>query len=170
MLAGVALTAAAASYGLSVFDRLSNGGYGDPRSPSQQAFNQLKTTFKDQRSDLLILITAETGTITSDGDRLNRIQNDLKTVSETPGVTKVTSYFSTGAPTLVSTDSKQTLASVVLDGNQAKQTTTYQRIAAKLHSHDGLQIAYGGYVAINDQISTQIEKDVTKAEILSFAI
>ncbi|HEY6737030.1 MAG TPA: MMPL family transporter [Candidatus Saccharimonadia bacterium] len=170
LAAGIALTIVAAHLGLSVFGRLSSGGYGDPKASSQQARQQLNNIFHDQRADLLVLFTADQGGIVSDADHLERVKTAVQTIRDTAGVHEVTSYFSTGMPSFVSTDGKQTFATVVLDGNESQQTKTYHDIAGAVTSQRGIAVAYGGMVPINDQISDQIAKDLGTAEKLSFPI
>jgi len=160
----------AASYGLTVFSRLSSGGYGDPNSSSEKALSTLSSEFKNQRSDLVILFSASDRSITSDPSTAQFVRRQLDTAKSTSGVANVTSYFSTGAPDFVSTSGRQTFATVALNGTQAEKVTTFHNLQNQIKSGTGVAVEYGGFVAVNDQISAQVTKDLAKAEMLSFPI
>ncbi len=170
LTAGLILAVIAASYGLTVFSRLSSGGYGDPNSSSEKALSTLSSEFKNQRSDLVILFSASDRSITSDPSTAQFVRRQLDTAKSTSGVANVTSYFSTGAPDFVSTSGRQTFATVALNGTQAEKVTTFHNLQNQIKSGTGVAVEYGGFVAVNDQISAQVTKDLAKAEMLSFPI
>ncbi len=170
LMAGLVLAVIAASYGLSVFSRLSSGGYGDPDSSSQKAMTTLTNNFKNQRSDLIMLFSASESGITKNAATSEVVKRQLDRAKSETGVAHVTSYFSTGAADFISTNTKQTFASIALDGNEAQQTATFHALQNQIKTGDGVEITYGGVIAVNDQIDTQVSQDLAKAEMLSFPI
>jgi RND superfamily putative drug exporter len=170
LTAGLILTILAASYGLTVFSRLSNGGYGDPNSSSEKALSALTSKFKDQRADLIVLFGANGQSITTDAATAQVVKRQLETAKQTAGVANVVSYFSTKAPDFVSTDGQQTFATIALDGSPAQKIATLHTLQDRIKTGSGVEVAYGGFVAVNDQISTQVTQDLAKAEMLSFPI
>src|SRR5450759_1649950 len=128
LIAGLVLAVVAASYGLTVFPRLSSGGYGDPNSSSEKALSTLSSKFKDQRADLIILFSASDRSITNDASRAQFVRRQLNTAKSTAGVASVTSYFSTGATDFVSTTGRQTFATIALDGAEAQKIATFHSL------------------------------------------
>lgn len=170
MAAGALTVVAAASYGLSVFKHLSDGGYGDPKSSSYQAQTTINEQFKDQRSDLLVLFTTENDLLVTDPGPSAAISQRLTKLADDASVSRSVSYFSTGSPGFLSKKRQQTFASVSLKGTAAEKKAAYHRLEEAVKSGDGITVQYGGFVAINDQISRQISQDLEKAEVLSFPI
>lgn len=170
LLAGLVLSLIAANYGLGVISRLSSGGYGDPNSSSEKALSTLSSRFKDQRADLVILFSSSEPSITGDPSTAQFVRRQLDTAESTAGVAHVASYFSTGAPDFVSAEGKQTFATITLEGSEAQKTAALHDLQNQIKPGGGVDVGFGGAVAVNDQISNQISKDLTKAELLSFPI
>lgn len=168
---GLAAALAAAFYGLQVFDHLSSGGYGDPTSESWQARQLLDDNFDDQRTDVVLLFETTDSSAAITGPAASKIRQMLDDVKQTAGVDAVSSYFSTNSPVFVSTDGRQTFASLALAGDEQNQLQVLEKLEKRWPQNvGGVKIYFGGSLAINQQISNQISEDLKKAELLSFPI
>ncbi|HEX3082262.1 MAG TPA: MMPL family transporter [Candidatus Saccharimonadia bacterium] len=169
LAAGVLLVAAAGAWGVGVFGHLSSGGFDDPSASSYKALNLITKEFPHQHTDVVVLFTSHNGPLT-DPKVAAVVKADVAKIRNAAGVTTVTDWFTVPVPALLSRDSHQTYTLVSLDGSLSKQTDTYRHLKDLVPGSAGVQVQYGGQVAINDQINHQTSEDLAKAEALSFPI
>src|SRR5271169_456507 len=109
------LVALAAVWGTGVFGKLSSGNnFTPPASQSQREANQASQVFGRNNADVVVLYHSATMSVSDPGYR----QAVTAALSGLPraDVARVRSYWSTGSPSLVSTDGHSTYAVLQLTG------------------------------------------------------
>src|SRR6266498_3322199 len=162
--AGV-LVVAAAVWGTGVFGSLGGAGFEDPDSDSARAAQQAKRVFGRHQADVVVLYSSPTLTVDDPAFRTAA----QRTLGALPRryVAKVTSYWDTGAPQLVSTDRHATYAVLELAGADGDaREEALEEVTDELAA-PGLSTRLGGAVAIDHDIDTQVAKDIARAETLS---
>ncbi len=161
----------AAVWGTGVFGQLSSGdNFTPPSSPSQQEANRADQVFGRNDADVVVLYRSATMTVTDPAYR----QAVTAALAGLPhaDVARVTTYWSTGSPTLVSTDKHSTYAVLQLTGaDDAARHTTYNAIKAELTSPgDGISAQVGGNVPLEVAINNEVSADIAKAEGFSMPV
>jgi putative drug exporter of the RND superfamily len=171
VLAGTAASlVAAGALGGNVADRLTSGGFEDENSESFRAAETLKEQFGVEDPNLLLLVTAEDGTV----DAPHVAAAGAKLTDELAaeeGVDQVASYWSTGAPALRSDDSSQALVVGVITGDEDEARETIERISPT-YSRDGqdVDVAVGGFEELFRVVGTTIEGDLARAESIALPV
>ncbi len=155
-------------YGSSVVGRLQpDDGQPVKNAESTKVTNAITDTFKERGASGIILFTAKDPSFTADDKayraEVTRLLEGLK------GATNLNTYYSTGSDTLVSRDRSQTFATVTLPGNDQEQ---FERLTEfqETSQSSRLKVDVGGQIVAQKQISEQIEKDLTRAEIVTLPI
>ena len=169
LLAGLAVVAGAAAYGLGVFGALSNGGYFVEGSESWNAATTLREDFPEQPVDVFMVYRSGELTVEDPAfaDEVTAVTDALRT--QHPDIT-IRSWFDTPSPALVSEDQHATqvlltfpeigdesglsLFRVLQDDLQATTLTTY----------------VGGPLALFDDVNSQVKQDITRAESISLPL
>ncbi len=161
----------AGAVGFQAFGKLDGGGYNDPKSESSRAFEYLKTDFKVKDPAVLLVIdspntTADDPTVR---ESVTSIANEISAVT---GVTNLVSYWSTGAPQLLSADRKAGYLFVYsndesFDGLSNVAKLVEDRIGSE---YKGLSIYYTGTGAVGDAINTKISEDLKKSESIAIPL
>src|SRR5205085_5431200 len=99
----VVLLPIAAFVGSGVFKALKPGGYDDPSTESYKARQQILREFGVGGADLVPLYTVQSGTVQDEAVRAS-ISTALVLVAQDPAVTRVLSFYNSGAPQFVSKD------------------------------------------------------------------
>jgi len=165
--AGV-LVVAAAVWGTGVFGSLGGAGFEDPDSDSARAAQQAKRAFGRHQADVVVLYSSATLTV-DDAAFRTAAQRTLDALPDRY-VTKVTSYWDTGAPQLVSADRHATYAVLELagaDGDAREEALA--EVTGELAA-PGLSTRLGGQVAIDRDIDSQVGADIARAESLSLPL
>ena len=168
--ATVALLAVAGGVGFSAESHLSTGGFTDPSWESSRAQSALIGTFHSTQPNLLLLVTASSGSVTdpavaADGTRISQ------RLAQQPGVVGVASFWSRGDPTLRSTDGRQALIAAVVTGDENSVRDAAKKIAADFDGSDGtVSVSAGGSAEIAAEIADQSAKDLSKADTISLPI
>src|SRR6266545_4390636 len=155
----------AAVWGTGVFGSLGGAGFEDPDSDSARAAQQAKRVFGRHQADVVVLYSSPTLTVDDPAFRTAA----QRTLGALPRryVAKVTSYWDTGAPQLVSTDRHATYAVLELAGADGDaREEALEEVTDELAA-PGLSTRLGGAVAIDHDIDTQVAKDIARAETLS---
>ena len=171
VLAGTAVAlVAAGALGGNVADRLTSGGFEDENSESFQAAETLREQFGVQDPNLLLLVTAEGGTV---DDRNVATAGTMLTeeLAAEEGVDQVVSYWNTGAQALRSDDSTQALVVGVITGDEDQARETIERISPS-YSRDGedIDVAVGGFEELFRVVGTTIEGDLARAEAIALPV
>ncbi len=164
----------AAAWGTGVFGKLSSGdNFTPPSSQSQQEANRADQVFGRNDADVVVLYRSATMTVTDPAYR----QAVTAALGSLPpaDVAKVTTYWSSGSPSLVSTDRHSTYAVLQLTGaDDAARHQTYDAIKAELTpaslAADGVSAQVGGNVPLEVAINNEVSADIAKAEGFSMPV
>src|SRR6266536_2153395 len=168
------LVAFAAVWGTGVFGKLSSGNsFTPPASQSQREADQASQAFGRNDADVVLLYRSATRTV---GDPAYR-QAVTAALSGLPRaeVARVSTYWSTGSPRLVSTDRHATYAVLQLTGaDDAARHDSYQAIKAELTpaslAASGVTARVGGTVPMEAAINSEVTANIAKAELFSMPV
>ena len=161
-------------WGTGVFGQLSSGdNFTPPASESQHEANLAAQVFGRNDADVVVLYRSAAMTVSDPAYR----QAVTAALSRLPraDVAKVTTYWSSGSPSLVSTDRHSTYAVLQLTGaDDAARHTTYDAIKNDLIpaslAADGVTARVGGNVAMEVAINSEVTADIAKAEGFSMPV
>jgi trehalose monomycolate/heme transporter len=161
-------------WGTGVFGKLSSGdNFTPPASQSQREANQAARVFGRNDADVVVLYRSASMTVSDPGYR----QAVTAALSGLPraDVAGVTTYWSTGSPSLVSADRHATYAVLQLTGaDDAARHTTYDAIKTELApaslAASGVTARVGGTVPMEVAINSEVTADIAKAEGFSMPV
>ncbi|HEU5385719.1 MAG TPA: MMPL family transporter [Streptosporangiaceae bacterium] len=168
------LVAFAAVWGTGVFGKLSSGNdFTPPSSQSQREAGRAAQVFGRNDADVVVLYRSATMTV-ADPAYKAAVTAALKNLPRAD-VAKVTTYWSTGSPRLVSADRHATYAAVQLTGaDDAARHQTYDAIKSDLTpaslSAAGVTATVGGSVATEVAINSEVTANIGKAEGFSMPV
>ncbi len=160
-----------AAFGGGVAARLSNGGFTDPTSQSSRAERALRDTFHTGDPNLVLLVTARHGTV--DGASAAAAGNALTTdIARQPGVESAFSYWTLGrVPPLRSRDARQGLVLARLSGSDDAVRRRIKEISPKFtRTTADVTVRVGGQAEVYRQVGAQTEKDLRRAESITFPL
>ena len=168
------LVAFAAAWGTGVFGKLSSGdNFTPPASQSQREANLAGQVFGGNDADVVVLYHSATMSVADPGYRqaVNAALSSLPRAD----VARVTTYWSTGSPGLVSTDRHSTYAVLKLTGaDDAARHKTYDAIKNDLTppvlAADGVTARVGGNVPMEVAINSEVTANIAKAEGFSMPV
>ena len=164
----------AAVWGTGVFGRLSSGdNFTPPTSQSQREANQADQVFGRNDADVVVLYRSATMTVADPAYR-QAVTTALAALPRAD-VAGVTTYWSTGSPSLVSANRHDTYAVLQLTGaDDAARHTTYDAIKAELTPAslpaNGVTAEVGGNVPLEVAINNEVTADIAKAEGFSMPV
>ena len=172
VLAGSAVFAVAAvAFGGSVVSSLKSGGFTDQGSESIRAATLQDRIFHTSDPNIVLLVTARQGTV--DDPSVAREGAVLtRELAATPGVSKAYSYWTLGSPQpLRSEDASQALVLGVIRGHD---DVVHDRAAVIVDRFDGVRgpvtVQVGGQGEVFREVGNQVEKDLRKAEAITFPV
>jgi RND superfamily putative drug exporter len=135
----------AAVFGTSVFGSLVDGGFEDPDSESQRALAAVEQSLGRQDSDVLAVYRSDT--VRVDDPAFEAAVTGVLDELPRTDVAQVTSFWSTGAPALVSEDGRSTVVALQLAGaTEQERAEAYERVAEALEPPPGFEVLRGGPV------------------------
>jgi RND superfamily putative drug exporter len=163
----IAFVVFAGVWGTGVFGAMTGGGFNDPDSESTRAGEVAERELGRGGGDVVVLYSSDALTV-DDPAYADAVEQSL---ADLPGdvVQKSQTFFSTGAPQLVSDDRRSTYAVLTLAGNEDRRTQGLEQIESEL-SAPGLEIRLGGGTTINRDVNEQVGADIAKAETISMPI
>jgi RND superfamily putative drug exporter len=164
----LAVLVMSAVLGVGAFGRLLSGGFDNPSSASSRAAVLLDRHFGGQ-PDIIFLVHARTGTVDSPAVLASGTAL-ATTLTHDSRLSGVTSYWTTHAPGLRSTDSSDALILTHVVGTTDQATTTATSILAD-YAHENTSAAtvrIGG--ALGSGTNTQVTKDLALAESVAVPI
>jgi putative drug exporter of the RND superfamily len=170
LVVAVAVVGLAGVFGTGVVAKLRSGGFQDPAASSTRAEAALENTFHTGEPNLVLLVTADSGTVdqarlASGGLELTRRLAAERDVSE------VQSYWTTKAPQLRSTDGRQALVLARIAGDDdATQKRAGQLATGFERDQGGMRVQVGGQARVFGEVSDQVERDLTRAEGIAVPI
>ena len=153
------------------FDRLSGGGFDDPAAESSLAADQLEDAFGAGDANVVLLVTAEGGSVDDDTVAAEGVRLTEELAAE-PSIEQAFSYWTLGsAPPLRSGDGTQALVLARIGGDEDEVDEAIEELAPR-YTRDGdvLDVAVGGQAQSFRQVSTQVESDLVRAETITFPI
>ena len=166
--AGLALVVVAAVYGLGVFGSLSNGGFDDPASESARSLATEHATFASHDADIVIIYSSPSMRVSDPAFR----ESVLKVISGLPqgSARRVTTWYQTPSPTLISGDQHATRVIISLSGTtQDEKGTLFDQVRPHLNAA-GLSTNVGGAWAVFRDVNKHVSADITRAEAISMPI
>jgi RND superfamily putative drug exporter len=150
--------------GAGAFGKLKNGGFDDPAAPSTQALQLIDERFGGQ-TNLVLLVTANAGDVDSVEDAGTELTRQLAGEAD---VTGVVSYFTTGAPSLRSSDGRSALVLGHIDGDESQVATrSDDLLAAYAGDRGALSVQAGGAAGINHDVTGQVTRSLAIAEAIA---
>jgi uncharacterized membrane protein YdfJ with MMPL/SSD domain len=169
LIAGLAFMLASGLAGTTLFGTLKTGGYDNPEAESIRAVELLRKELNRDDRTLVVLFTSNDGLQVDDPEYKAEVEETLARLEGQPNIGRTTSYFTTGAAQFVSNDRLSTYAAVGVNGDDDVQMQVMDVVRPLLTS-DRLQVRLGGYPATAQDITEQVEKDLQRAELLSFPV
>jgi uncharacterized membrane protein YdfJ with MMPL/SSD domain len=158
----------AAVWGTGVFGSLSGAGFDDPDSDSARAAQRVERVFGRHDADVVVLYSSPS--LTVDDPEFRTAAEVVLGALPDRYVTKVTTYWDTKAPPLVSPDRHSTYAVLELVGADIDaRDESYAEVKDDLVA-PGLTTKLGGVAAINHDINTQVSEDIARAESVSLPL
>ncbi|WNV84066.1 MMPL family transporter [Umezawaea sp. Da 62-37] len=170
MIATLVLTVMGGMWGLGVFDRLSEGGFGDPTSEAVRANKVIEDTFGRQGGDVVVMYTAPTGSTIDSPELKARIEKQLSGLPS-DAVKTVASYWNIPQPNpFGSADKSKALVAITLQASDSNtQLKDYARFSDQLVV-DGVETQLAGQIPVQKTISEMSGADLVRAEAVSMPI
>ena len=171
LLISVLTLITAGAIGFQAFGKLDGGGYNDPKSESSRAFEYLKSDF--QIKDPAVLLVIDSPDTTADDPSVRKAVTALVgEISTIEGISNTLSYWSTGAPQLLSADKKAGYLFVYgVDESFDGLSDVAKQVEEKIGStYKDLFIYYTGTGAVGDAINTKIGDDLKKSEAIAIPL
>ncbi|HEY7593367.1 MAG TPA: MMPL family transporter [Actinophytocola sp.] len=167
VLATIGFVAFAGVWGTGVFDRLADdASLSDPSSESAQISDRVTKELGAQKTHFVALYSSDYLTV-SDPAFAAEIAAVTKRVRGFAAVKQVTSFYETKAPQLVSRDKHATYLPIRFATGTDDATVAQVRDALAV---DTLKLQVGGPLAIDEDISGQVEHDIVRAELIAMPI
>ncbi|MEO8517761.1 MAG: efflux RND transporter permease subunit [Dermatophilaceae bacterium] len=168
LVAGLLLVVAAAVFGLGVFGSLSNGGYDDPESESARSLIAEHATFTSHDPDIVVIYSSTSMKATDPAFR--RAVSNVITGLPKGSIQRVTTWYQTPSPALLSKDQHSTRVILALTGtSQDQKAALYDRVSPHLGA-EGLTTTVGGQWAVFRDVNHRVAQDITRAEAISMPI
>ncbi|MFJ4472347.1 MMPL family transporter [Streptomyces sp. NPDC089424] len=170
LLAALVLTVLAVLAGSGVADRLGSGGWEDPDAQSTYATKALEREFPGSQPNLLLLVDA--GRASVDDPEVAAAAGRLTArLAGEKGVVGVGSYWRSKSPALRAEDGHEALIAARITGDEKTAGETLERIAPALRgAHGPLEVRLGGRVAVQHEMQTIIQEDLTRAELIALPV
>ena len=168
LIVGLVLVAAAAVFGLGVFGSLSNGGFDDPASESARSLAKEHATFTGHDADIVVIYSSASMKVSDPAFRasVSKVIRGLPKGS----IQRVTSWYQTPSPTLVSRDQHATRVIIALSGtSQGEKSARYDQVRTHLDAL-GLTTNIGGQSAVFSDVNGTVSRDIARAEAISMPI
>ena len=148
------------------FGVLKGGGFDDPNSDSSQARTLIDSQFGGQ-TNLVFLATPTDGNLDTSGV-VAAATAAVDRLKAEKGVDNVVSYWTEHVPSLASRDRRAGLITAHVSGDEDQAAKTATAVIKDVATEDGpLRIQAGGQLGANDDVTTQIAKDLALAESIA---
>ena len=158
------------TFGMRLSDRMSQEGWDDPNSDSTTAAAIEARTFgRDNNGDVILLFTAETGTI-DESPQFVAIQEYLTNLlaNHPDQIDHITSYFDKRVDRLISQDKRTAFAAIALKGDGDQTLKDFRAIETQLagasRMFPGVSTQIAGATAVADALDEGMSRDIRRAE------
>ncbi len=171
LVASVIFIALAGAFGAGVADHLSTGGFEDPASESTRAAARIEEAFGIADPDVVLLVEARSGSVDDREVRAAGLELTGALAAE-DGVGRVDSYWTLGgAPPLRSLDGSKAMVLANLEGSQNDKNEVLEDLTPEYTGSTGaIEVSVGGFAEVFRQVTTQVEKDLLRAEMIAIPI
>jgi RND superfamily putative drug exporter len=171
LFAAIAGVVAAGALGGNVATHLSNGGFDNPSSESSRAATSLQRVFHTGSPNFVLLVSAKDGSVDTPAVAQEGLVLTRRLAAES-GVADVASYWSEGnALALRSTNGTQALILARITGSDDQVRDRVKVLAPRYTlTTAAATVAVGGRAQIFNQVGTQVENDLRRAEAISIPI
>src|SRR5450631_3555423 len=168
LIGGMALVTAAAVFGLGVFGSLSNGGFEDPASQSARSLAAEHATFTSHDADVVVIYSSPSMKVGDPAFKAS-VSNVIAGLPK-GAVARITSWYQTPSPALISQDQHATRVILALSGTtQTQKSNLYDQVRPHLDA-PGLTTTVGGQWAVFNDVNHTVSKDIARAEAISMPI
>jgi RND superfamily putative drug exporter len=160
----------AGGLGAQVFAKFDSGGYSDPNSDSAKAWEYLENTFQVKDPTVVLIVKSKEGVDDPTvRERALRLEAEVRNESTAESVI---SYWSTGAPSLRSSDGKSAFIFVYLKSTDFSKIDSAGGYYQSKYDRDfeGLDIDASGTAVFANAINGKIQDDLKIAEAISIPI
>jgi putative drug exporter of the RND superfamily len=148
------------------FGVLKGGGFDDPNSDSSQARALIDSQFGGQ-TNLAFLATPTDGNLDAT-DVASAATAAVDRLKAEKGVDNVVSYWTEHVPSLASRDGHAGLIAAHVSGDEDQAAKTATAVIKDVATdHGPVRIQAGGQLGVNDDVTTQIAKDLALAESIA---
>jgi RND superfamily putative drug exporter len=172
ILAGVGIVLAAAA-GIHAPSKLKSAGFVSAKAPAQLAQNRLDRQFAGGSPNLILLVQARSGDVDQPPVAAAG-RSIVALVGASPGVSNVTSYWTSGSEALRSRSGTEALVLAHIAGtdNVLKNRTNavVNMVAAATGPAAPVTVRAGGLSATNNSIGTQVSRDLAVAESIAIPL
>lgn len=158
--------------GAGVAESLTPGGFDDPAAEAPRTATLLRDTFGTREPQIVVLATVAGDKSVDDPDVVAAGLALTEQLAAEPGVEEATSYWTLGSvPPLQGDEGHQALLLAVLGGDENAVDDRVGELADAYTGNAGpFELAVGGEAAVFNQIVTQIQDDLTTAEMIVLPI
>ncbi len=167
--AAVVLSGVGAVYGGNIGNYLQGDGFAAAESESTRVSDQIDREFGENKASMLVVFSSKNGEAAMSEHFSTAVKRELEEAGKKEGVTGITSYYSTGAESLLSQDKTKALALVTLAGDDEEQAEHAEVLREGMKS-DTLGVQFGGSTIADMDITEQISSDLAIAETISFSV
>ncbi|HEU4866355.1 MAG TPA: MMPL family transporter [Actinomycetota bacterium] len=169
--ASVVFMVASGIAGAGVISKLSTGGFQSQGAESSRAARALDEEFSAGSPNLLLLVTATKAGSVDDAAVAARGAELTAKLASDPRIEQAYSYWSLGVPSLKSEDSRQGMILARLKGGEEEVLHEAHEIAPTYTlDEEHVSVRVGGSAKVFSEITHQVEKDLQKAEIITFPV
>jgi RND superfamily putative drug exporter len=172
LVVSVLAVAVFAAVGGGVADRLSAGGFEDPKAESTMAENLVEERFGAATPNVVLLIAAKGGASVDDPAVAAAGRALTDELAATEGVDRAVSYWSLGnAPPLRSEAGDKAIVLAHLSGTEDEVDDRITELSPQLTRDEPTHtVAVGGFAEVFRQVGATIEKDLARAEATAIPI
>ena len=160
LVASVIVLVGVGVLGAGAFGKLQTGGFEDPHAESTTASDLIDERFAGE-SDLVFLVTSDAGTV-DDPEPAAAGATLTATMAADPELSRVVSYWDSGAPALRSDDGSQAL--IVANLGDAEAGSVAERYAGE---SGPLEVTVGGGAVAGEDVTDQVLRDLAVAESIA---
>ncbi|GIH91738.1 MMPL family transporter [Planobispora siamensis] len=166
---GTLFAVLAGYFGLGLFGRMSDGGFDDPGAESTMAAQWGGKWFGGSAPDVVVLYTNPA--IDVDDDRFRDAVDAALKALPAEHVARYSTYWSTDAKELASTDRHSTYALISLHGGEPVKQSGYDAIRDRIRdAPTGYVVQIGGRIPLLMDLNTQTGLDLQQAEAISMPV
>jgi len=168
LIAVAVLFAVAGAFGSGTARQLTSGGFTDPGSESVQASRLLEEQFGSGAINIVLLVTADEGTVDDPDVAAAGIDLTERLAAE-PGMANVSSYWSYGSvPQLRNADSTKALVVGRIKGDEDAFLARIDDLSDRYsHDIDGATVTVGGFAEVFSEIASTVREDLIRAELIA---